>query len=225
MLESAIRTAITYFLLVASMRIMGKRQLGDWQPAELVVTLLIADIAAIALEDIETPIWRSLIPLFILVLLELLMSGIILKIPAIARLIGGHEVILINHGELNQKAMKKLRLSIDDMLAALRQQGVFNVADVEYAIAETSGNISLFLKPDKAPATRSDTGITPADDGIPFLVISDGKLSHWGLHMSGHTEDWLYRTLSAASCTVADVFLLTADRNGNTHLIKKAQDN
>lgn len=208
----AIRTALIYVILVAAMRVMGKRQLGDLQPTELVVTLLIADMAAVAIENIQLPLLRGVIPILVLVSLELLISGLMLKVPAVERLVDGHPVIVIDNGRLDQAAMKKLRLSIDDVLSALRQQGVFDLKEVQYAIAETGGNISVYQKPAK-----------PTGNGIPFLVVSDGQVSHWGLRMCGQDEAWLQRTLAKAGCALSEVFLLTADAKGHTHLIKKEE--
>lgn len=208
----AIRTALIYVLLVAAMRVMGKRQLGDLQPTELVVTLLIADMAAVTIENTQLPLLRGVIPILVLVSLEVLISGLMLKVPAVERLVDGHPVIVIDNGRLDQAAMKKLRLSIEDVLSALRQQGVFDLAEVQYAIAETGGSISVYQKPKKG-----------AGD-IPFLVVSDGQVSHWGLRMCGQDEAWLQRKLAKAGCQLSEVFLLTADAKGHTHLIKKERE-
>ena len=221
MAVSAIRTAVIYLLLVAAMRIMGKRQLGDLQPVELVVTLLVADMAAVAMEDSAAPLAGGLIPLAVLVSLELLFSGLLLKCPPLARLIGGHPIPLIQEGQLDPAAMKKLRLTIEDLTGTLRQQGVFDLATVRYAVAETGGKISVSLWPEAAPATAGDVGASPPDTGVPFVVISDGKVSRWGLSMSGQDEAWLRRTLEEAGLSVGQVFLLTADKSGQTYLVKK----
>lgn len=217
----ALRTAIIYLLLIAAMRVMGKRQLGDLQPVELVVTLLVADMAAVAMEDTGAPLLSGLIPIAVLVAMELLLSGLILKFPAAARLVGGRPVIVINNGELDQAAMKKLRLSLEDLIGALRQQGVFDLTEVQYAVAETGGKISVCLKPAKRPATVGDLSLPPPDDGVAFLVISDGKISRRALSMANQTEEWLRDTLRRAKCDADDVFLLTVDQNGRTHLLRK----
>lgn len=217
----AIRTAIIYLVLVAAMRIMGKRQLGDLQPIELVVTLLVADMAAVAVEDTTAPLLSGLIPIAVLVSLELLFSGLMLKFPAAARLVDGRPVIIINNGTLDQRAMKKLRLSLEDLVGTLRQQGIFDLTEVQYAIAETGGKISAYLKPEHQPATAADVHAAPPDNGIPFLVISDGRLSRWALSMCGLNEEWLRLTLHEAGCPLSQVFLLTADRRGTVCLLKK----
>lgn len=219
----ALRTVIIYAVLVAALRVMGKRQLGDLNPSELVVTLLVADMAAVAMEDTGAPLFGGLIPIAVLVSLELLLSGAMLKSPLAERLMGGRSVWLIVNGELDRKAMKKLRLTVDDVLSALRQQGVFNLQDVQYAVAETGGQISLSLQPTARPVTPADLHLTPPDDDTPFLVVSDGKPLPLGLSLSGHDMQWLHRVLREERCAPEEVFLLTADRGGRTHLIRKGE--
>jgi len=219
----AIRTIVIYAVLVAAMRVMGKRQLGDLNPSELVVTLLIADMAAVAMEDTSAPLFSGLIPIAVLVSLELLLSGAMLKLPFAERLMGGRSVWLIVRGELDRKAMKKLRLTVDDVMSALRQQGVFDLQDVLYAVAETGGQISLCLQPQARPVTPRDLQLTPPNDDTPFLVVSDGKPLPLGLSLSGHDTQWLHRILRRENCAMEDVFLLTADRGGRIHLIRKEE--
>ncbi len=220
---AAVRAALIYVVLVVALRVMGKRQLGDLQPSELVVTLLIADMAAVAMQDTASPLFSGLIPIAVLVSFELLLSAAMLKLPLLERLLGGRAVVLIKDGKLDQKALRKLRLTIDDVLSALRQQGVFDLRQVQYAVAETGGQISLLLKTEERPVTPKDMELSPAADDTPFLVVSDGKLATYGLTLCGQSEEWVYRTLKAQRCELADVFLLIADRQGGFHLIKKEE--
>jgi uncharacterized membrane protein YcaP (DUF421 family) len=219
----ALRTVVIYTVLVAAMRVMGKRQLGDLNPSELVVTLLIADMAAVAMEDTGAPLFSGLIPIAVLVSLELLLSGAMLKLPFVERLMSGRAVWLIVNGELDCKAMKKLRLTLDDVMSALRQQGVFNLQDVQYAVAETGGQISVSLQPTARPVTPADLSLAPPDNTTPFLVVNDGKPLLLGLSLSEHDLQWLHRILREKHCTLEDVFLMTADRGGNVHLIRKKE--
>jgi uncharacterized membrane protein YcaP (DUF421 family) len=221
MVIAAVRAALIYVVLVAALRVMGKRQLGDLQPSELVVTLLIADMAAVAMQDTASPLFSGLIPIAVLVSLELLISAAMLKLPFLERLLGGRAVVLIQNGKLDQQAMRKLRLTIDDVLSALRQQGVFDLRQVQYAVAETGGQISLLLKPAERPLTPKEANLPAAPDDTPFLVVSDGKLAPCGLALCGKNEQWVHRTLRARQCALDDVFLMIADRQGNVHLIKK----
>jgi len=224
MAVTAIRTVILYLVLAAAMRVMGKRQLGDLQPVELVVTLLIADMAAAATGDPGMPLFAGLIPLFLLVALELLVSGAMLKWPGLARLIGGRPVVLIKKGRLDQKAMKQLRLTLEDLAGALREQGVFDISQVECALVETGGKISLQLKPPHRPATAAQVGGAAKKEGLPFLVVSDGRISPWGLSMIGRDEAWLAGVLQKEECPLDRVFLLTADGQGSHYLIRKETD-
>lgn len=217
----AVRAALIYVVLVVALRVMGKRQLGDLQPSELVVTLLIADMAAVAMQDTAAPLFSGLIPIAVLVSLELLISATMLKLPFLERLLGGCAVVLIKNGNLDQQAMRKLRLTIDDVLSALRQQGVFDLRQVQYAVAETGGQISLLLKPDERPLTPKDMDLPNMADNTPFLVVSDGKIAPYGLALCGKSEAWVHRTLRAQHCTLNEVFLLIADPQGKIHLIKK----
>lgn len=218
---AAVRAALIYVVLVAALRVMGKRQLGDLHPSELVVTLLIADMAAVAMQDTASPLFSGLIPIAVLVSLELLLSAAMLKLPFLERLLGGRAMLLIKNGKLDQSALRKLRLTVDDVLSALRQQGVFDLRQVQYAVAETGGQISLLLKTEERPVTPKDMRLPPVADNTPFLVVSDGKITPYGLSLCGQTEEWVHRTLKKQHCTLAEVFLLVADKEGGFYLIKK----
>lgn len=220
MAVTAIRTAVIYLVLAASMRIMGKRQIGDMQPVELVVTLLIADMAAAATGDTGMPLLSGLIPLFLLVALELLVSGAMLKSSGFARLIGGQPVAVIRRGKPDRKALKKLRLTLEDLAGALREQGVFDLSQVDCALVETGGRISLQLKPPYRPATAAQTGAEETEE-IPFPVVCDGEVSRWGLQMIGRDGAWLRKTLEKEGLTPADLFLLIADKAGIRYMIRK----
>lgn len=224
MAVTAMRTAVIYLVLAASMRLMGKRQIGDMQPVELVVTLLIADMAAAATGDTGMPLLSGLIPLFVLVALELLISGAMLKFPGFARLIGGHPVVIIREGVLDQKALRQLRLTIEDVTGALREQGVFDLSQIYCAIVETGGKISFELKSPHRPATAAQVEAAGADDDVPFLVVSDGRISCWGLEMIGKNEAWLTKILKEEGCSLSQVFLLTADKRESRYLIRKEDD-
>ncbi len=135
---SAIRTVIIYIFIIAAMRIMGKRQLGELQPVELVVTLLISDLAAVPMQESGMPLLNGLIPIVVLVALELLLSGLMLKSSGFSKLISGNPIVIIRDGKLDQKALKRLRLTVEDLMETLRQQNAFDIREIEYAIAETN---------------------------------------------------------------------------------------
>lgn len=219
----AIRTVIIYIFIITAMRIMGKRQLGEMQPAELVVTLLISDLAAVPMQENGMPLLNGLIPVLILVALELLLSGLMLKVPLFHRLIGGKPKIVIRDGVIDQKAMKDIRMTNDDLMETLRQQGTFDWQEVQYAVIEANGKISLLLKPPERPVTGKDLKVSPPDNGMPMIVVSDGQLSEWGLNVCGLDEAWVYDTLKSNCCQLEDVYLLTADRTRAYYLVRKEQ--
>ncbi len=221
MAVTAIRTAIIYIFLIIAMRIMGKRQLGELQPVELVVTLLIADMASVPMQESGMPLLNGLIPITILVSLELLLSGLMLKVPSVAHLISGKPVVVIRDGVLDQKALKKLRMTVSDLSESLRQQNIFDITQVQYAIAETGGKLSVFLKAPHQPATAADVGLSPDDNGMPAVVISDGKLSKMSLQLCGLSEDWLQKILRKHQCDLSDVFLMTATKTRQYFLLQK----
>ena len=212
---TAIRTVIIYIFIITAMRVMGKRQLGELQPVELVVTLLISDLAAVPMQESGMPLLNGLVPIIILVSMELLLSGLMLKSPRFAKIISGSPIIIVNNGKLDQKALKRLRLTLDDLMEALRQQNIFDLQQVQYAIAETNGHISVFQNPENRPPTCGDLNSIPQDNGMPIVVISDGKISDWALSISGVDQQWILRTLKSKSISMEDVFLMTVDRSRN----------
>ncbi len=204
---SVIRTVILYLLLMTAMRLMGKRQLGELQPSELVVTLLLSDLAAVPMQENGLPLLNGVMPILVLVGLELLLSGTMLKIPAVAKLIAGSPIPIIRDGVLDMAALRRLRMTMEDLDEALRQQDVFDIRQVQYAIAETNGHISVYRY---------------SDEDMPVVVITDGNLCDWGMRLCGLTEDALDRYLRRKRCEQADVFLLTATKNGPLHLLTYA---
>ena len=220
---TAVRTVIIYIFIITAMRIMGKRQLGELQPAELVVTLLISDLAAVPMQESGMPLLNGLIPIMMLVALELLLSALMMKVPFFHRLIGGKAKIVVNDGKIDASAMKGMRLTVDDLMETLRQQGAFDITEVQYAIVEANGKISVFLKPQARQATCGDLNRNPPDNGIPMVVVSDGRVSQWGLSVCGLDESWLSDVLAANTCTVKEIFLLTADKSRQYTLIRTEQ--
>lgn len=218
---TAIRTVIIYVFLIIAMRVMGKRQLGELQPVELVVTLLISDLAAVPMQESGLPLLNGLVPIAVLVSLELLLSGLMLKVPRVAQLISGSPIVLVRDGKLDQKALKRLRMTVEDFMETLRVQDVFDLTQVQYAIAETNGKISVFLKPAFQPPTCADVRAVSPDNGMPLVVIRDGRLCEWALEVCGVDARWVDKILLKNGCTQQDVFLMTADKGRRYHLIRK----
>lgn len=208
---SVIRTVILYLLLMAAMRLMGKRQLGELQPSELVVTLLLSDLAAVPMQENGLPLLNGVLPILVLVSLELLISGAMLKFPLVSKWVAGSPVPIIRDGVPDVDALRRLRMTVEDLDESLRQQNIFDLRRVQYALVETNGHISAFCYPDQ-----------PEDKDLSVVVVSDGALCDWGMQLCGLTEEALARYLRQKKCAQADVFLLTATKSGPHHLLTRA---
>ncbi len=219
MLICAIRTVIIYMLVVTAIRIMGKRQIGELRPSELVVALLIADLAAVPMQETGTPLLHGILPMCILVALELLLSGIMLKFPKMERLIGGNPIPIIENGVLNMTALKKLRLSVDDLMEALRMQDCFDISTVAYAVVESNGHITPYLRPAARPATAGDVAASSPDTGMPAPVITDGAFCPWGLALAGKSEQTVSAFLIRQKILQKDVLLMTLSPGGTYILV------
>ena len=221
MAVSALRTVLIYLIVIVAMRIMGKRQLGDMRPAELVVTLMIADVVSVPLQDTGIPLLAGVTPLVILVAMELLLSGLMLKSPLFQRLICGKPVVVVQDGVLHQQELRRLRMTVEDLYVAMRAQAIFDITQIAYAVAETNGQVSFLLKPDNLPATAADAGATPEDNGIPAVVISDGKISPEALTLCGLTPQWLHDILRKEHCEPKEIFLMAANKARKYTIIRR----
>ena len=219
MTVSVIRTVILYFLLMLAMRVMGKRQLGELQPSELVITLLLSDLAAVPMQENGLPLLNGVLPILVLVALELFISGVMLKSPRFSRLIAGTPQAVIRDGRLQEKVMRRLRMTVDDLVESLRQQSIFDIGQVQYAIAETNGHISVYCYPRYQAATVRDVNADPPEEGMPVVVISDGTLSDWGLQLCGLDRVWVYRLLAEKGYAQEQIFLLTATKEGKHYML------
>lgn len=222
MTVSVIRTVILYFLLMAAMRLMGKRQLGELQPSELVVTLLLSDLAAVPMQENGLPLLNGVLPILVLVSLELLLSGLMMKCPAVEKLISGTPLPVIKDGKVDAAVMRRLRLTVDDLTTTLRQQNIFDIRQVQYAIAETGGGITAYCYPRYQPATAGDVGADAPDEGMPTVVVSDGRLCDWGMQVCGLSEEQVAAILRRHRCQQDEVFLLTATKTGAHYLLTYA---
>jgi len=205
------------------MRVMGKRQLGELQPSELVVTLLISNIATLSIEDTNVPLLGSILPIFILVSCEVLVSFLILKSNTLRKIISGNPRIVIRNGAIDQKELKNLRWSVDDLTDQLRSNNIFDISEVDFALVETSGTLTSYLKFNKRPVTVEMLQI-PQDgvpDAPPVTVISDGELVKDALAFCNLNQEWLDNLLRSRKLTIQDIFLLTVDRRAGYHLVEK----
>lgn len=224
MLIAFVRTIILYILVVAALRIMGKRQIGQLQPSELVVAMMISELASIPMENVGTPLVNGVIPILTLMIAEATFSFLTLKSKRVRKMISGSPTILIEKGRVLEKEMERLRYNIDDLMEELRTNGYANLLDVEYAILETNGMLSIIPKSNKRPVTPSDLELSIEYEGLPFLLIADGIVNQEALKSANLTEDWLTERLKAFQISnIKDVFIACLDTAGNLFVQKKYQ--
>lgn len=221
MLISYIRTIILYLLLILVVRIMGKRQIGQMEPTEFVVTMLLANLAAVPMQDNGIPLTSGLIPILTVLGAELILSALAFQSIRLRRLLCGKPVILIENGHICQKNLVRTRIHLDELTEHLRQQGMLNLESVKYAILETNGTISAIPFAKDAPATARDAGIAAKEIFLPYTLISDGRLLTQNLQLSGHSRHWLRRQLEKRNLRQQEVLLMSVDESGKIYLARK----
>ena len=214
-----IRTIILYLAIVISMRIMGKRQIGELAPAEFVVAVVISDLAAHPLQDLGTPLLYGLIPVTVLVVCEILISGMGIKSIKFRTLVSGKPSMVIENGRINERELKRCRYTVDELSEQLRKKDIVDFGVVKYAVLETDGTLSTVLYPAEAPLTPKHMNIQPDDVSIPSIVICDGRVLDGNLQKLGFNRAWLEKQLGSRKLkNVGDVFLMTADTSGKVYL-------
>ena len=176
MILSYTRTIILYLLLIAVIRLMGKRQIGQMEPSEFVVTMLVANLAAIPMQDGGIPLFSGFVPIVTVLGVELVLSALSMKNLPLRKLLCGKPVILIENGNILQKNLQKTRITLDELMGHLREKDVLDLTAVQYAILETNGNLSVFPYPKEKPASAKDAGIQVSKQSLPVMVVSDGVL-------------------------------------------------
>lgn len=219
MIITITRTIILYIFVTLGIRLMGKRQIGEMQPNELVVTLLISEIAAIPLQDTSQPILNGVVAIFMLVILEILISVISMKSLFMRKIMNGKSAVIIKNGVIDQQMMKSVRMTVLDLVELLRGQDVFDISTVAFAVLEVNGNLSVLLKSSEQPATAADLNVKEDKALLPLPVISDGKIIKESLEAIGTDEGAVRKMLK--SDNVSDIFLMTMDRDGNHSIIKQ----
>ena len=205
------RTLLMYLLLIAMMRFLGKRQIGQMETSEFVVTLLVADLAAIPMQDETIPLLHGVIPILIVLGMELALSWLSLRSIRLRKLLCGKPVILIENGNILQKSLHKNRITLDELTEMLRQKDVLDLKQVQYAILETSGSLSVFLYPKEKPASAKEAGIQVKKQYLPLTIISDGKLLEDNLAKAGKDKRWVSKVLEQKHCSMKNTWLLTVD--------------
>ncbi len=215
------RTILLYILIIFSLRLMGKRQLGELQPSELVITILISNIASLPIEDTGIPLMAGAVPILTLVSFEILISVISLKSIRFRKFISGNAKIVIQNGVIDQKALRELRFSVDDLMEELRAKSIFALQDVQLAIVETSGVVSVFKKTELEAVTPQQLGLTVENTSPPVLVISDGNFLEGGMALCGVNQTWIEQVLAGKKLSVSDIFIMTLDSAQSVYIVQK----
>ena len=217
MIISYLRTIIIYAVLIAVIRLMGKRQIGQMEPSEFVVTMLVANLAAIPMQDSGVPLFSGLVPILTILALELVLSALSLRSILLRKVLCGKPVILIENGNILQKNLEKTRVTLDELTGHLREKDILDLRSVQYAILETNGNLSVFPYPKDRPATAKDAGIQSKRQYLPLTIISDGKLLKSNLAKANKDHAWVDQVLSRYNARIQDTWLLTVD--GGDHIL------
>lgn len=203
------------------MRLMGKRQLGELEISELVTTLLVSEIASLPIADQSIPLLHAVIPLVTLLTLEVSISVVLLKCPRLKNFASSRPSVLIRHGKLDQSEMRHIRISIDELISEIRQAGIASIEDVDYAILEQNGKISILPKRSAAPPNAADLNIILKETGIMHVLIEDGEINLYNLKLLGLDDAWLQQYLKKTKKAAQDIFFLGADDAGNVYCIEK----
>ena len=222
MVIAFLRTIILYAFIIIGIRLMGKRQVGELEPSELVLALLIADLAAVPMQDFGIPLLTGLIPILTLLCLTMALSVLTMRSVRFRAVLCGRPSVIVENGKLRQNEMKKNRFTLDELMEELRMQGITDLSTVKYAILETNGQLSVLPYAAQQPVTAQQMGLTPQEPGLPMVIINDGRLIARSLHSRGLNEEWLEKQLRQHHVKgTQDVFLLTVDEENRVYLSKK----
>ncbi len=216
-----VRTLILYFTLLLFLRLLGKRQLGEMELSEFLVASLIADLAANPLQDIGIPLLNGLLPVITLFCCEMLISSVTMRSIRLRSLLFGEPSLLIFHGAIDQKEMKRNRYTLDELLQELRSIGVRDIAAIEYAYLETNGKLSVLLYESELPPSANQLAVPVENCGVPHILISDGRLIRRNLEQSGHDLRWLREQLAQYGGQISGIFLMTVDDDAQVYCVQK----
>ncbi len=216
MLILVIRTLILYLTVIIALRIMGKRQLGELQPSELVVAIMISDLASVPMQSIDIPLLTGIIPVFTLIVAEVIMSYFSMKSKVVRRILSGKPSIVIYKGKINPSELKKIRFNMSDLMEELRVNGYHNIEDVDTAVVETSGKLSIIPKDSAREVTVDDMKIKePKPDGLPFVIITEGSFEEEEVKRLGKSEEQIKKLLAKKGITkISDILIASVDKSG-----------
>ena len=216
-----IRAVILYLLLLAAVRFMGKHQIGELQPSELAVTILISNIATLPVEDTGMPLFTGIVPVLTLAALDVLMSWIGVKSGLLRVITGGKPVVIVSNGKINRRKMRDLRFTTDDLIEAMHSQGIFDISEIQYAVVETTGTISIYQKYEYRPVTNKDMKLHQKSIDPPEIIIEDGKLIKENLARTGINENRVNSILKKENTAVGEIFIMTLDSDMTYSIIRK----
>ena len=221
MLNTFLRSIVLYLVVLIVMRLMGKREIGQFQPFEFAIAIMISELASIPMSDIGIPLINGIVPILGLLLMHLIISVLNLTSVKIRGWICGKPSILVYKGKIDEKKLKKERFSINELEAKLRNNNVMNIADVEYAILETNGNISVIQKTNKRNLTPEDLNLSPKYEGMTYNLIIDGKISYENLAIIGKDYDWLVKQTQKYQMLPEEALIVTLNEAGDIFCQKK----
>ncbi len=225
MLNIFCRTLIIYLVVIIAMRLMGKRQIGEFEPSEFVITIMISEVATVPLENVSIPIFHGIIPVVTLIIAEIILSFFCLKNSRFRNLFVGRPTVIIQNGVLIEKELKRLRYNLEDIIEELRNSGYPNISEIECAVLETNGHLSVLLKPEYSPVTRKDLSIPTESSSICHVLIKDGTVLFSELSRVNKDMNWLNSQLKKQNIKkLNDVFFACIDPAGKVYIQKKEEE-
>lgn len=221
MLVTFIRAIILYLIVLIVMRLMGKREIGQLQPFELAISIMIADLASIPMSELGIPLSNGIIPILGLLVAYMIISVLNMKSITFRKIMSGQPSLLIHRGKINEQVLKKESITINELQERLRVNNIFNLGDVEYAILETNGELTVITKPEKRALTPQDLNIVPEYEGIPYDLVIDGHIMHENLKLIGKDEIWLNKQLKKFDIKSENTLVATIDGKGQFFCQKK----
>lgn len=219
-----IRTIMLYILVITSLRLMGKKEIGQLEPFELAILIMISELASLPMQDTKIPIMHGIIPIITLLTLQALVSILELKNEKLRLFFSGKPSVVINEGQLNIKELEKERFNLNDLMEELRLQGYYNLEDIQYAILETSGQLSVIPKTELSPATKADLNLKPQQDILPVTLILDGRINYNNLKIINKDKYWLKQQLKKNNISSHEhVFIAILDSKGKFYYQSKPQ--
>lgn len=218
------RTILLYLLIIVGIRLMGKKQVGELEPTELVLAMLISDLAAVPMQDFGIPLLFGVVPIITLLCITMALSVLTMKSVRFRLLLCGRPSIIVEKGAILQKELSKTRMTPDELMEELRLQGITDLSLVKYAILETSGRVSAILYANQQPVTAQQMGLTPTESGLPLTIVDNGQLYAENLRRRGLDRRWLDKELSRQGVqSMQEVFLLTVDENNGVYFARKEE--